>query len=1502
MLKCLDLKQENNDNMRFINILEVAKYFNVTLLTRSKRETFPKFIDKLPNIKKKIIHGYDYYFEQDIQQFLTTHIARQEALQALGQISKRTFSYYLNELKVPVYIVGKLSFYPQKQIAMIYELNQNKKFDLSSIEWTEYITLSDAAKIFGRDISKGLSTQTDFFINLNNLTLIEKKVIDSETKYSFANIKGFLETHVTRNDIIDLFGVSASSFAKYVKLYNIRCFKLGPRVEHKYYQRDLLLKVFSRLFFESNPVELYDGNDEKEYISILEVAKVFNANIMQLNNPTSKFSQYVNSLPIKKVNDRGHILYLLRDVMEFLSKHLCLAEAANLLGIHHETLHKYLTEKGIPLFVLGSKKELIFCSKNEIELIKPIVISEMQDKYYQGSVEYISIPLAAELFGKDNSIHSLTTSSRFEKTLELLPNIRKVVAGLQKYFATPDLLSFMKTHITKSEALTLLGIDNALLDQYIIDKTILSYAVGKSNHFIYYSRNDLNRLSDILRNDREENHYPSDKESTNTSLSIYNVAELIGKDPKKLKDFRNRTRFEKYLHAVPIISSFEVKGDRQYTFDSVNQFIGSHINRKDAIKLLNVTIQTFDRYITSYNIPCIVLGQMNHLKFYPRNQFDNIYSKLYYNTSEYMSIYELANTHFNRDNPSFILNLKSHVKDLPKGYIKPVELTGKFHDVSTGRYVETIYSREEVAGFFSTHKSKEEIINNLKSLIDKTTVYKHLRKIRPTELVLGKSPDTIFISLSDYTLIQNSVDEHLRDREDKRNGIFTFSGELFYSRNKTMKYLNVGIRTIVKLEEKSLPIIGFYKNHPYYSKEDVEVLYNIQQKELEKLRDNYYSSLELGKKYNENFVNALRKPKADSDIEVRKIELPLYLRGYFHHNSQYIYKKEDVDRYWVDYELTLLLNSISMDDPFEEFIYKTEQILKIEFSSKLLYTKRLWYENVQKILKKSIRYNLKEYIHLLVATTQSVNLIFSKDIFTYSAIEINNEFLNVNSVVPRNQQREFYKFLKKVAEAFILQNQPVPFSVDDLNNPSDYERLSDYDLSIYDLNEYHEIYEYCNQVEYHKQKAVTDVIEYLKEFKWTGKHPRGYTKYDSCWLYILVQLTNNWRHSTVITQIPRIDLSNTSIQNLEWLKDNTPSIEDANDIIYQIGRYVKHIHKTSVSSEGVFAIGEPLKIAFATAITICELRTKEVEPDSTILIRLTTGENILDTRLEQGKNPHKTFFSGHSREILFENRKMNRTLSTLIWAVLRHLGKGLKESQISRNHLSIQTTMEHYIKLSDNQVNRLVNELFERNNFGFVTQLLSNILFGIEMNKSVETERIVHITRNFGDPIKIEATSGLINRLAQEKQEVTEHIKSLRFDDLWSLHLNSIAGNLPSRERYYQCIYTECRYIDEYGQKPDCKGCGAAIINVYALSQLMDNYVGYLRTIAEEFDQSPQGEKRRLANQFHLIYQVVKEARIRFGRKILDGFVDGGTDKIKFLGELVASKNINQYLTIESGD
>jgi len=468
---------------------------------------------------------------------------------------------------------------------------------------------------------------------------------------------------------------------------------------------------------------------------------------------------------------------------------------------------------------------------------------------------------------------------------------------------------------------------------------------------------------------------------------------------------------------------------------------------------------------------------------------------------------------------------------------------------------------------------------------------------------------------------------------------------------------------------------------------------------------------------------------------------------------------------------------------------------------------------------------------------------------------------------------------------------PSPYSLEDLNNPSDYENLIEYDTDIYSTEVYTELYEFARNIDRHKEKAIQDVKKYIEDPNLNKN--KDYLRYDSYWLYVLTLLTNNWRHGTVISQIPRIDLSPTRIESLNWLMNNTIDDEDANKIIFQIGRYITKIEKTGYEAEEIFMVGEPLKIAFATAASICEFRRQALNENDPKLI-------WLDKSIRKSSRLHKAFFEDFISDFEFSNRKINRTLSTLIYSVLRHLGKGLKEARTSRSHLREETTVNHYIKLSDQQVNKLVDELFERNQFGFVTQLMTDILYGPETNKQVETNRMVALNQEFGDADKINVTAGLLDLLASRRNEVKKYIQSLDIEELQTLQQQALTGILPSKQQYYQCVYSSCKFLDEYGEKPPCESCPASIVNVYALTNLMDNYVYYLESIVNNFDIGTIGEKKRLANQFHIVYQKVDEARKKFGNDIVNDFVEGGKKRLKSLGKIVNTKKLKHYRTIDN--
>jgi hypothetical protein len=987
-------------------------------------------------------------------------------------------------------------------------------------------------------------------------------------------------------------------------------------------------------------------------------------------------------------------------------------------------------------------------------------------------------------------------------------------------------------------------------------------------------------------------------------ISINKAAELLGKDLVKRGRSRDRDLFATYIDRLPGIpklvrKKFEkVKNTivKYYFYDhqGIINFKNTHISRKDAIEYIGVSLATFDIYKENYKIITYKIGNKNEYKFYPRKCIEQIYNDFYYDSSKYISIYKFAEEQFENTGPSFIWRLKKCIENLPQGLITPVKLGKLFHDNKEKRYIDIVYARDEIELFKEKHISKSDVFDQLTQIVDKKTLYDLYNALNLNELFLGNQTNSIFINKDDYRKIQESISNLLKFRSYREDGILIINGLNYYTRKKTSKLLSAGPRTMNRIEEEEkelLTVEGQYKGSNYYIKESADMLIKKQKELIEVYKRNYYSFGEIKSKYGDCFARIITKMERVEYV-VERVVIPALAKVFYDSKIEVIFKKDDVDNYWNTYSLNNKLNNIYFKDMYEDFKYKVEQILNISFTEKQTNTKLLWYEYVRKHLVTTNRIHSREYVQIFVRITKLIQDSFTKDVYLYNTYEINNKFLNSNSFIPRSYQRHLYNFLRNVNDTFQEQNKSVQYHVKELNNPNDYKRIKEVDNSIYKLEEYHELYNYVNRTGYHKKRAIDDVMNYIK-----SSNIREYKKYDSCWLYILVLLVNNWRHSTVFLQIPRIDLNGTSIKSLDWLQENDPSLEDANNIIFQIGRYVTKINKTEVRAEGIFQIGEPLKIAFAIAICICEFRTRAKFPDNPTLLMFSIGEKTVDSGLNKNKNPHKCFFEGYGKEFVFENRKMNRTLTTLIYSVLYHLDKGVKAAQISRSHIDEQTTIDHYIKLSNNQVNILVEELFERDNFGFVTQLMANIVFGESVDRRIELLRLKSIKNIYGDPIKIEATAGLINRLSQQKIEVENYIRSLSIEELKRMYQNMIAGNLASRQKHYQCIYLECKYKIASEDLPSCDGCAASIINVYALSQLMDNYINCLISIVENFDSSSLGEKRKVANHFHLLNHLVMEARSRFGRNVVNGFVDGGTERIKFLGNMIESKRIKKYVT-----
>ncbi len=992
-------------------------------------------------------------------------------------------------------------------------------------------------------------------------------------------------------------------------------------------------------------------------------------------------------------------------------------------------------------------------------------------------------------------------------------------------------------------------------------------------------------------------------------ISSDQFAERIGLNPSAPFFSKHLyTQTLKQLATANILDVWETNDTKLFLNQHEDSaYLAKHMSGKQIMDSCNISPQTLRKLCKTHNIPLHKFNTIYKDIFIPLEFIEK-----YITDDKYITGYDLLRkSSIDKKSKKFfprrallsvINNIQKHNLNNLLGY---KELTTPLYFKNITQPQHHVFLRKKIINFFEKHVSINKVLNELSMRRSNLVTLLHHINIKIYTLY-GSSHDGKFISKNDYHYLQTyrkGITSGGNGSYAQRNDKYIEYREKYYTKKQVMNYLSLSsdyINTVLdNYDTKPVKILEYKFNTDktsfiyFFSKDAIHKLIEKQKLLKRQYKQEYYTIREIKLLMDKdgsttNFLYAYI-PRNN----IQPTECPSLLMGVLkrYNGSKNLFRKEDVHQYLLDRKNSKNLISIEMDDPFKEFIYKTETLLQISFSKKLIRTKDLWFQYVRKQLHATRSSNISIYINQLSKTSFHLADLLTKEIYSYSASSLNKLFFEENSNIPRTYQRILYHFCREVYASIYEVTQKPPYTLDKLTNPNHFLNQRDVDLSRYTYEEYKDLYRFVNDLSIHKLTAIQDVESFLKGNK--------YCNYDSYWLYILIQLTNNWRHATVITQIPEVDLSNTSITDLDWLKQNNPSIDDANSIIFQVGRYVKKIHKTGADS--IFRIADPLKIAFATAISICQLRVNAyhiVAPSSNQ--KNTSPKNIpknvgaliwIKTRsiVQPRHTIHKVFFKYFKHEFKFSNRKMNRTLTTLIWSVLR----SLNAAKISRSHFNEDSTM-HYIKLDEKQLTHLIEQIFERSSFGYITQLLTNKLFdGLNIEKNVETQKMLELTKKFGDVQKIEVSSGLIDRLATEQWEVIDLINGLKKEEIQHLLSEAMANTLYSKQEYYQCIFSRCKY-DDITSNRDCTCCPFSIVNVFALSNLMNTYLKGIHHIISHFDSAKEGEKKKMANHFYLLWLQVQSAKVQFGDLIYD-FVEGGKEKFTLLSQQLPKTK--KYLT-----
>ena len=695
----------------------------------------------------------------------------------------------------------------------------------------------------------------------------------------------------------------------------------------------------------------------------------------------------------------------------------------------------------------------------------------------------------------------------------------------------------------------------------------------------------------------------------------------------------------------------------------------------------------------------------------------------------------------------------------------------------------------------------------------------------------------------------------------------------FYTKGEVMAILNIGQENIDNvLNEYSIEPVSNKKHRKEYSKREIHNLLKNQEGIFNHYDQHYFTYkevTELG--LSTNRLKYYRKEKIPLIARIDKFRLRTTV--YFKEDVLFQLNKKESE------EKARRILKQEINDPFLIFQQLIDEF-GVAFSANAPVTKKYWYSFVRQFLY-SAKGNLKtmrKYIHrykqiteVLVETTQE------KELFLHSTNELNLKIFNNN--LYQEYRMAVFAFLSSI-------NEQLPYSLitmENLNNPHEEKRKRGKlakNKSIYSVNEYIDLLDYVSNVNLHKSNSISDI-------KNAKRNSNSYRKYDSAWLYVLLHMNNAWR-STDVTYFPRIDLTRTEIKGLKWLENNELSQKDAEYIVNQISVKFSFKHAKNRKRRHFFC-SEELVYPLANAIAICELRVQEISPEESFLIDFYSSDRSMLP------STHKAFFKYFKANFKFSSLKMNRTFISYMYDVIKKkTGRNpLEISKHIRNHSNFETT-NVYIDIPHNHLDYISRQLFDIGYFGYTYDIMAAILLGEPPNNREErTQRSLLVKEIYGDIYKIENLSRYLNIIEMERKGLNKYLSELTAEDLQDkLNLVNL-GQLPAKEKYFQCIYGKCVFKER-----ECNKCPLAVPHFHALSSIGERVVKRVNEFSKLFNQtSKKGEKARISNLLYADLLLLKEAKEKFGQDVVSEFMQCSYDELK---ELIRTlPDPNEFITLK---
>lgn len=688
----------------------------------------------------------------------------------------------------------------------------------------------------------------------------------------------------------------------------------------------------------------------------------------------------------------------------------------------------------------------------------------------------------------------------------------------------------------------------------------------------------------------------------------------------------------------------------------------------------------------------------------------------------------------------------------------------------------------------------------------------------------------------------------------------------FLNRKQVMMYLNITAKRLTQLIEKRLLRVEkkISSNLTLFKKSKVIQLKKQQEILLKLLNEKWFTRNEVIEKFN-----------YDPDMyEIRKTKIPVIVASADRFlNKRVIYLKSSVEE---NFNRLVYTQQYYTDvGTIYDNIKHRLQMEKFSFFEHLIETEKLWDIYIK---SKSNEWNPNSYddklqrIGVLVNLTKDMNSILSKEIYNCSSKELNFAFFNKK--YPLHFQKHLYSFLQAIHLSQKMQNK-VTFRMNEIINPYDREQKRKI-KSLYTPKEYRNLFDYVSEnVSFHKSNAINSIKKAVLANEENKNINMVYDRYDSAWLYVILHLTNIWRTPDYL-HFPRVSFEDTYIEpTIEWMENNEISKTDAERLLRRL--QIKTYNFSKNNADRYLFIPDKLLIAFATAVTLCEIRTRLLNDSFQSVINFMTKDNRFRNKVKEN------FFRSFSG-VQFDTLKMNRSLFTFLLRISKNVN-GPHEIEILkqfRGHKNIETT-NIYLLFTEEDINFLTSQLFSRNDhFGFIADTFTDILFGETTSLFEKTKQNNSLLDSFGGVFKLESVASFLLAVSEDEEIVKNIILEMDSQETQQKFEEILFMKLTSKQKDVQCLIGEanCPYPGR-----DCLGgCHFSIPHFYAISELTRQLWNDFEFILNRFSSLKyKGDKERFFINFAGRLKLFKNAEGKYGNVVYEFF---NLDKEKWIGLL----------------